>query len=172
MAIHELRPPEFDQLPPSASTVYFIGPIEAAPDWQAEGISILRELHIGQQTLCVANPRPEPSESRRIPESEIGKWQRYYLRRAAKFGVVVTWLAAPDKSQEFSPNTPYAQKSHIEVGRVLGWHDIDRSVRLVLGIEPGHPGDQAYFRSCAKEEGLTIYDNLPATCQAALTRLS
>lgn len=171
MTVHELQPPLFvSTIPRDAQMLFLAGPIQGAPDWQTEAIGILRKLQAPTSEIYVANPRREYVDSSFDYEAQVS-WERSHLRRAARFGAVLFWFAAQDPSISYDKNRSYAQTSRIEFGRVLGWRDYDRSVRLSIGIEPGYKGNERYFRSCAHEEGLSIHDTLQATCSAVMKRL-
>src|SRR5215475_9004104 len=101
-----------DYLPETASAtpvIFLAGPIQGAGDWQAEASTIILARRPG---VVIASPRRAYLPG----EFDYGKqvdWETHHLRRAAKNGVILFWLA---REVEPVPARAYAQTSRFELG--------------------------------------------------------
>src|SRR3989338_9255350 len=94
--------------------VFLAGPIQGAPDWLEEAARILSEF---EPALTVASPRALPNEYEKFDEAHYRAqvdWETHYLRRAAREGVIMFWLA---KEKTHIHERAYAQTSRFEIGR-------------------------------------------------------
>ena len=73
----------FDQ-----SIIFLAGPIQGAPDWQAEAISVFTSL---KPDITIASPRRETFEG--VSYDEQVDWETENLRKAGRSGVIMFWLA-------------------------------------------------------------------------------
>lgn len=135
-----LQPPHFtaDMFNDELEVVFLAGPIQGAPDWQAQAIKLIGEW----DNLAIANPRtPDPFHG----DYEIQvRWEWHHLGLAALQGRILFWLACQDPSEDHDPDRAYAQTSRIELGEWIG-RSLDEGISFVLGIEPGFSGER-YIR--------------------------
>jgi hypothetical protein len=141
--------------------VFLAGPIQGAPDWQAEA---LRWFADRAAALAVASPR------RQYPAHEFDygaqvDWETHHLRRAAECGVILFWLA---REAVPVPGRSYAQTSRFELAEWKVRHERD-GVRLVVGIEDGFSGARyirhRFGRDCPR---VPLVASLSAACAAAV----
>lgn len=105
--------------------IFLAGPIQGAPLWQTEAISMIRTY---STTVHIASPRrrklerlikPTASFAARFTESFVGEmyieqvdWETRYLNRAAENGCILFWLA---KEENHICTRAYAQTSRFEL---------------------------------------------------------
>jgi hypothetical protein len=139
-----LYPPKIDHVMLAlerAPFVFLAGPIQGAPDWQAEAIERLSDVSINP---VIANPRSPTWHGNYYGQVD---WETAHLARAAKKGVILFWLANPDPEAHQPPGRAYAQTSRFELGEWLARasHMPMHPVNLVVGIEPGFTNER-YIR--------------------------
>ena len=141
--------------------VFLAGPIQGAPEWQADA---LRWLHAQAPDLAVASPR------RQYPPGEFDyaaqvDWETHHLRRAARHGAILFWLAREAVSV---PGRCYSQTSRFELAEWKVRHERD-GVRLVVGIEDGFSGAR-YIRQRFRQDcpDVPLVASLEATCRAVV----
>jgi hypothetical protein len=153
-------------LPPSIApvdgpVVFLAGPIQGAPDWQAEALRWFAEHAPG---LAVASPR-RLDRSREFDYAAQVDWETYYLRRAAECGAILFWLAREAVSV---PGRAYAQTSRFELAEWKVRHERD-GVRLAVGIEDGFSGARyirhRLGRDCPR---VPLVSSLADVCAAAV----
>lgn len=151
-----LTAPEYQEL--SGPVVFLAGPIQGAPDWQAEAITRFGEL---APSLHVASPRREYLPGEFVYEAQVD-WETHYLRRAAEDGVILFWLAA---ETDHHPERAYAQTTR---GELFEWKvRAERDgVLLVVGIEEGFSGAK-YVRHRFRQDcpEVPILSSLEDTCR-------
>src|ERR1035437_5973020 len=107
------RAPEYPEVG-EAPLVFLAGPIQGAPLWQEDAIKILAQLN---PELWVASPRRltpvVKSGFKGDKYAEQVDWETHHLRKAAKNGAVIFWLAA--KTEDI-PGREYAQTTRVELG--------------------------------------------------------
>jgi hypothetical protein len=108
------------------------GPIQGAPDWQAEALGTLQAQ---APDLAVASPRRAYPPGAFEYAAQVD-WETYYLRQAAQRGVILFWLAREVVSV---PGQCYGQTSRFELAEWKVRHERD-GVKLVVGIEQGFGG--------------------------------
>ncbi|HEX4611342.1 MAG TPA: nucleoside 2-deoxyribosyltransferase domain-containing protein [Urbifossiella sp.] len=146
--------------PVDGALVFLAGPIQGAPDWQAEAIQWFTEH---TPTLAVASPR-RPDRSREFDYAAQVDWETHYLRRAAAWGVILFWLA---REAEHISGRAYAQTSRFELAEWKVRHERD-GVRLVVGIEDGFSGARYIRHRLARDcPQVPLLSSLPAVCAAA-----
>lgn len=154
--------------------IFLAGPIQGAPDWQNDAVSIMESPH-GQRTTRtdthVANPRRDYINEEFIYGAQVA-WEKAGLQRAAKNGAIIFWFAAQDPSQPYEQDRAYAQTSRIEFGRVLGWHDYNPDINIFVGIDEGYKGSERYYKTCAEEKGLRVYSTLEGVTLNALSAVT
>jgi hypothetical protein len=153
--------------------LFLAGPIQGAPDWQSEAISLIKERQndFELSRLHIANPRREYIDGTFSYPEQVA-WEKRNILRAAKYGAVLFWFAKQDPTIEYESGRAYAQTSRVEFGRVCGWKDYALNLKLIIGIEPGYTGSERYFRTCADEHHLTVYEDLASSTNAALELIS
>jgi len=154
--------------------IFLAGPIQGAPSWHDEAISILHEI---DESICIASPcrRKVRIDEASIPGAskeftsemynEQVDWETHYLNRAAKDGVVLFWLA---KETKHICTRAYAQTSRFELGE---WKERSRwtNAKLVVGIQKGFTNERYIRRRLAQDcSDIQIADTLEATCMAAI----
>lgn len=165
MEIIQHQPPNAANLTLHDRAIFLAGPIQGAPNWQAQAVNRLQDYDsaIGAH---VFNPR-RPFLAENFNYEQQVMWEKAYLRRAARFGAIIFWFARQDPKLPYEKGRAYAQTSRIEFGRVMGWLDTQPDIKLSIGVEPGYSGSEKYFKSCAAEFGLPIHTELGKTCDDA-----
>lgn len=153
-----IAPPNFG--PVNGPLVYLAGPIEGAPDWQAEAITQLAAL---DGSLNVANPRRALAPGEELASEQID-WETGYLRRAEEQGTVLFWMAA---EREHVPWRAYAQIARAQLFEYKARHEL-AGARVVLGIEENFSGG-TYIRRRFEQEtvGVPLFRTLEECCVAA-----
>src|SRR3989344_7106129 len=98
MGIAEHRPPEpLDYSATSEPTIFLAGPIQGAPNWQAEAAVTITSAHDSSgRALHICSPRVT-GRSTHSYEEQVA-WEKAGLRNARDYGVVLFWFAARDDS--------------------------------------------------------------------------
>jgi hypothetical protein len=154
--------------------IFLAGPIQGAPPWHNEAISILHELDEG---VCIASPCRRKIKLDRSSFSGPSKeftsemyneqvdWETHHLNRAAKDGVVLFWLA---KEENHICTRAYAQTSRFELGE---WKERSRwiNMKLVVGIQKGFTNERYLRRRLAQDcPNIQTAHTLEETCMAAI----
>ena len=142
--------------------VFLAGPIQGAPDWQAEAIRLLKDILAGID-VSVCSPRRLGAFPEGAYEQQVD-WERFHLNEAAGDGVTMFWLA---KEAEHDCARAYAQTTRFELAEALTKHVMGYGGHIVLGIEDGFTGAK-YIRKYIQDNcaGLQIHTTLEATCKA------
>jgi hypothetical protein len=153
-----------EYLDPSVTkpVLFLAGPIQGAPDWQAEAISIIRKT---RANLIIASPRrPEELEANFVYDEQV-EWETEHMERAWSNGAVMFWC--PKESHKIDGRA-YAQTTRAEYGRSIENHRHTGS-KMTLGMEQGFSGAK-YFRFLAGKyyPQMQIADNLLETCLNAV----
>jgi len=147
--------------PVNGPIVFLAGPIQGAPDWQAEAIRWFAEH---APLLVIASPR-RLDRSRTFDYAVQVDWETHHLRRAAECGVILFWLPAETVS---TPGRAYAQTSRFELAEWKVRHERD-GARIVVGIEDGFSGARyirhRFGQDCPR---VPLVSSLPAVCAAAV----
>jgi hypothetical protein len=152
-------------LPPTIAAVevpliFLAGPIQGAPDWQAEAILW---FNAEAPDLTVASPRREYPPEEFDYAAQVD-WETHHLRLAAERGVILFWLAREAVSV---PGRSYAQTSRFELAEWKVRHERD-GVRLVVGLEDGFSGARyirhRFGRDCP---AVPLVPSLEQACRAA-----
>lgn len=125
-----LVPPRFEAV--TGPLVFLAGPIQGAPDWQAEAIAWFAAE---APALTVASPRRECLPGEFDYAAQVN-WETHHLRRAAHCGVILFWLA---RESVVVPGRSYAQTTRFELAEWKVRHERD-GAQLVIGIEEGFSG--------------------------------
>lgn len=145
--------------------VFLAGPIQGAPNWQADAIHWFSEF---APKLGVASPRRQ-DRSRQFDYAAQVDWETHYLRLAAQNGVIMFWLA---NEVEHVPGRAYAQTSRFELAEWKVRHERD-GIRLVVGLDDGFSGAR-YIRHRFGQDcpNVTILSTLSETCEAVVKLVS
>ena len=153
-----ISPPDYPVI--DGPLVFLAGPIQGAPDWQADAIRMLGEF---APKLHVANPRRDypPGEFEYAAQVD---WETHHLRRAAAHGVILFWLA---REAVPTPGRAYAQTSRFELAEWKVRHERD-GVKLVVGIEEGFSGARFVRHRFGQDcPGVPLLDSLEDVCLLA-----
>ncbi|HXY18297.1 MAG TPA: nucleoside 2-deoxyribosyltransferase domain-containing protein [Candidatus Nitrosopolaris sp.] len=161
MSIRVHRPPEIQNS--DGPGIFLAGPIQGAPNWQADAVNHFEDLLKNEATVNIFNPRASSLDHTK--EDQI-LWEKKYLLHARRYGAIMFWFAAQDHSiKDYPVGRAYAQTSRIELGRAIGWKDYAYLIRLGIGIDPDYTGgNEDYIKSCAKEHKIPVYDSLARLC--------
>jgi hypothetical protein len=169
MAVMEHLPPINAELTKSESLIFLAGPIQGAPDWQADATTTLRQkwaatnLH---HDLHIANPRREYLDGTFDWDMQVD-WEELHLERSARNGAVLFWLAKQDFSLPYEIGRSYAQTTRFEYGDMTRRKMLIPSTQIVIGIEPGYVGSERYYRKRASRfSDMPVYDDLEMACDA------
>lgn len=140
-------------------SVFLVGPITNAPDWQQEAVKLLLP-HAN-----VFNPR-RPIRVRFDQDqddvdffNEQVEWELDYQEKA---NLIVAWLANSINSDS---TRLIGRTTRVEVG----WH-VGRGKPMLVGIEPGFPGEKYLHKFC-RQYGYRTFVSLEETCQAAIEHI-
>lgn len=140
--------------------VFLAGPIQGAPDWQAEAIRLLGALDPGLHVAC-------PRRAYLPGEFDYGgqvDWETHHLRRAAARGAILFWLA---REAEHHPGRAYAQTTRFELAEWKTRHERD-GARLVVGIDDGFSGDRYIRRRFGQDcPAVPLVASLEEACRVA-----
>ena len=154
-----ITPPHYG--PVEGPLVFLAGPIDGAPDWQAEALRRVGEL---DPALAVANPRREFAPGEELASEQID-WETGYLRRAGEQGAILFWMAA---ETDRVPWRAYAQIARAQLFEAKARHDL-AGIRVVLGIEENFAGGSYIRRRFETESvGVPILRTLAECCDAAV----
>lgn len=146
--------------PVEGPLVFLAGPIQGAPDWQADAIRWFAE---NAPTISVASPRRIDRTAAFDYAAQVD-WETHHLRRAAERGVILFWLAGEAVSV---PGRAYAQTSRFELAEWKVRHERD-NVRLAVGIDDGFSGARyirhRFGQDCPR---VPVVSSLAAVCAAA-----
>jgi hypothetical protein len=153
-----LLPPEV--VPVDGPLVFLAGPIQGAPDWQAEAI---RWFVAEAPHVSVASPRRVYPPGAFEYAAQVD-WETHYLRRAAERGAILFWLA---REAVPAPGRCYAQTSRFELAEWKVRHERD-GVRLVVGLEEGFSGARYVRHRLARDcPAVPVVSWLEEACRAA-----
>ena len=159
MAAQVIAAPEYVDV--STPIIFLAGPIQGAYDWQSDAIKLIQR---NSPYLHIANPRRPGEAKGNFSEKDYGEqvdWETYYLRRAAKDGAIMFWLA---KEFEHKCERAYAQTSRFELGEWKIRHERD-GIKLVIGIEEGFTNKRYITRRLSQDcPNINICSSLEETC--------
>ena len=154
-----LTPPETIEI--DAPHIFLGGPIQGAPDWQAEAIDI---IHDYDSDIVVASPRYDYSDRKFVYEKQVD-WETHYLRRAAKHGSILFWLA---NQVEATPSRSYGQTSRFEFGEWKKSHELGQA-KIAVGAEPDFGNVRYITRRLSQDcPEIKIHNNLVDLCKNAV----
>lgn len=157
---------------PADQMIFLAGPIQGAPDWQAEAVQIICSL---DDDVHIASPRRPGGfvELDLAGKLEQWAWERHHLLYVVKHGVTLFWCA---NEAEHSCERGYAQTTRYELGKQLMRHFF-MGARMVVGFDSKFSG-QTYLKDdilnearLAGAEQLQICTSLRETCEKAVELL-
>ena len=155
-------PPEIVEV--NGPLIFLAGPIQGAKNWQNEAIRIIQKI---DHEINIASPRREYLDGNFVYDKQVD-WETHYLRKAARQGVILFWLA---KEFQHDQKRAYAQTSRFELAEWKIRHERD-GVRLVVGIEDGFSGTKYIKRRFSQDcPNIPILDSLEETCKKAIELL-
>lgn len=166
MRTYEHQPPTYEAIPETDLVDFLAGPIQGAPDWQANAVGLLTTLN-ADQPLHIANPRRDVIAKEDFNYDEQVGWELHHLERAAANGAVIFWFAARDYEQEYDETRSYAQTTRVEFGLVFGWMKYKPDIHVSIGIEPGYKGSEKYFNYHARKNYIPVFSTLEDVCVEA-----
>ena len=153
-----IRPPDYPEL--AGPVVFLAGPIQGAPEWQADAVRLLGEA---APHLHVANPRRDYVPGEFAYDAQVD-WETYHLRRAAADGAILFWLA---REASHACDRAYAQTSRFELAEWKVRHERD-GIRIVVGIEDEFTGARYIRRRLAQDcPQVSVCATLAEACRHA-----
>lgn len=159
MAGKLLLPPVVEDV--AGPLVFLAGPVQGAPDWQAQAIAVLGKA---APEIHIASPRRDYLPGEFSLEEQVD-WETRYLRLAALRGAIMFWLA---REVEHFCDRAYAQTSRFELAE---WkvHHQRTGASIVVGIEEGFTNARYIRRRLAQDcPDLRICSSLTETCEQVL----
>jgi hypothetical protein len=143
--------------------LFLAGPIQGAPDWQSDAISLLVRTP-GVAIACPRRPGNANADLSAAAYEEQVKWEHHYLERAGLDGVLVFWLA---REVTHHCDRAYAQTTRFELGEAVTLHRW-KGIKVVVGIEQGFSGASYLKRTLRhKVPHIPLCSSLQHTCAAA-----
>ena len=150
-----------DQIETDGPMIFLAGPIQGSRDWQDEAVEIIQKLN---PEINIASPRRKSFNENFVYEDQVN-WETKYLRRSAKNGIIMFWLA---KEAEHNPERAYAQTTRFELAEWKVRHEHD-GTKVVVGIEDGFTGAKYIkFRFPQDCPDIPILSSLKDTCKRAV----
>lgn len=167
-----ILPPFYYEVPDNP-VIFLAGPIHGASRWQSEAARMILSR---TKDIVIASPRRfyfEQMPANYFDDSlytfyRQRPWEKYYMNRAAQGGAVLFWLPAPDPDF-LKPGMVYGATTRFELGEWMTRYDIDPSIGLEIGGEPGFP--TLHTIRYDKEDLMgsnEIYDNLETLVEKAI----
>jgi hypothetical protein len=158
-----ILPPDYQDF--SGKLVFLAGPIQGAPDWQAEAIQLIQNL---APEVNIASPRKVYLDKTFEYAAQVD-WETYHLRKAAQTGAIMFWLA--NEAQHF-PERAYAQTSRFELGEWKAKCE-QTGAKLIVGIEEGF-SNARYIRHRLAQDcpQVPLCQTLVETCKTTLLLLN
>ncbi len=147
--------------------IFLAGPIQGADDWQMDAAGIIHRI---DPNINIANPRRASAHYVKgdfAPElyNEQVDWETYHLRRAAKKGCIMFWLAA---EAQHNCERAYAQTTRFELAESKMHHQAD-GTPLAVGIQFGYTGAKYIRRRFAQDcPDIILRPTLEETCADAV----
>ena len=171
-----LVPPRYEPLGMLPS-VFLIGPIRGAPDWQGEATQCLTARH---PNVHVFSPRSEmwsqglPKEEKDALFDAQVDWEHVHISHAIRHGVICAWIPPEIETVE---GRSYAQTTRFEMGVLFGLTMISKligfvpgsEVRMAVGAHEEFSG-RRYMQHTLGRSGVTIKSTFEETL-AETTRL-
>lgn len=172
--------PEPIHIPDETPLVFLEGPVQGAPDWQADFAHRLLDAF---PDIAVASPRTIPAHQARITSPETNRsaldLQNAYeftaRRLAYRYGAIALWYAAQDPALPYKQGRVYAKTSEKEDSEVWGWMVAHPDYPFVVGYEPGFrnlpTGEQEYNNRNHHIIGITEHASLNDVFNATIVAI-
>jgi hypothetical protein len=153
-------------------TIFLAGPIQGAPNWQANATELIRhKARLCPNDTVVANPRRAIIDPKKFNYAEQVAWEKQNLKRAAEHGAIIFWFAAQDPQEPYEEGRPYGKTTFGEFNRVVGWMDYDPSINVVVGMDAQYDGlSRRYIIELVNEKSLTKHTALEEVAEAAVAK--
>lgn len=154
---------------------YLAGPVDGCDDWRTKCCERIRNrIPNFYAVLPGVSEEGHPLNSflmegeNRYFYSQI-PWEDHYKDIASKTGCIIFWLPKDSKNNPAVGADPYAMTIRDQVGEWRGRFVYNRKIQMVVGIEPGFPGqcdieDRFNF---ATRSYFPVYSTLAETVTAA-----
>lgn len=132
----------------TGSLFFLAGPIRGGGNWQQKAC-LLIERYTPNATVAVPcrwNEADLLYDQRIVPGIKDYEflnqtlWERHYLAKAARRGVIIFWLPLESKFNPRGEDGPYARDTLGELGRWVMYKHFRPKTRLVIGAEAGFSG--------------------------------
>lgn len=141
--------------------IFLAGPIQGAEDWQSNAIKMIQEF---EKDIVIANPRKKYIGEKFIYENQVD-WETYFLKKAAKNGVILFWLA---KEKNHFCERAYAQTTRFELSEWKTRAEFQQ-VKIVVGIEEGFSNARYIKRRLLQDTPqIPICYSLESTCKTSI----
>lgn len=158
-----LLPPKIVEV--EGRVLFLGGPIQNTWDWQTEAID---RIHTLDSDIIIASPRRDYLDETFVYDDQVD-WESYFLRRAAKLGGIMFWLA---KQTTANAGRSYAQTTRFELAEWKTHHQ-HYATNLVVGIEEGFSGARYIKRRLSQDcPHVPILDSLVETCAVSVELFS
>lgn len=149
--------------PVEGPVIFLAGPIQGA-NWHNLAIPLLHQL---APEIHIASPRREYLDGEFVYEAQVD-WETHFLRRAARQGVIMFWLA---REIHHTCERAYAQTTRFELGEWKTRHEVS-GCQLVIGIEAGFTNAR-YIRHRFAQDCPTvpICSSLEETCRCTIEKI-
>lgn len=165
MTGHILVAPEYREL--RGALIFLVGPIQGAPDWQADATRIIRRIN---KSIHIASPR-RATESYGKGDFDSAlyaqqvDWETHYIGRSAMDGCPLIWCA---REIVHDCKRAYAQTTRGEMFERKLRHQLCGEP-FALGIEPGFSGEKYIRRRFGQDcPDVPIRSTLEETCRDAV----
>jgi hypothetical protein len=175
MRVIEHTPPAPVQLEPGSRSLFFQGPIQGAPDWQANGVENVRD-YSSDEEIHILNPRRKEEATKGTFEGEKYReqifWEQDHIILAADTGGLLVWLEPQDHSLPYPKGREYAKTTKKELSMSIGAILIARKQLVIaVGIDPNFEDKERYLRTTFERLNIPIHTTLEDTCHDALAQL-
>jgi hypothetical protein len=153
-----ILPPNYHDV--TGPVIFLAGPIQGAPLWQDQAVALLLDQ---APPIHIASPRRKYTPGEFEYDAQVD-WETHYLRRAAKEGCILFWLA---NEATHRCDRAYAQTTRFELAEWKLRHERD-GTKLVVGIENGFTGAKYIKRRFEQDcPRVPLCVTLEETCRTA-----
>lgn len=148
--------------------IFLAGPIQGAPDWQKEAITLFDKY--GWNDHVVASPRRDEDSWQGDYEGQV-EWEHHYLNRAAYKGTIMFWCP---KEAVHDCNRDYSQTTRQEMGKWFELSSESGYAPVVVGLGEGFPGAKYITHDLTNHYShiLPIYSTLEDTVKGTIDKIS
>lgn len=143
----------FDKVPKSQN-IFLAGPIKDTENWQ---LSLYKKLHKLLPSAQIISPVPLKFSTEWNYNQVQWETEGFY-RCKDNGGLVIIWI---QNRKNQNSNQTTSQITMLEAGRVAGWLDFNRSVKVIAGIHPDCRGTGIiYLKQLLENYSIPVCDNL------------